>query len=124
MPTPLVRQPLVEGDLGQPPELAGRLARIGECVALVTGAFRLLKNLRSCTSDGFEFVNDVPDAYHLGSADVVSFADGRFEGGDGGGHAVGHVSVAADLMPVSVDGDGLTRAQRVNESLVTHVRAL
>src|SRR5439155_17974470 len=70
------------------------------------------------------FLNDIPHGGRFPAADVVVLPRMRPDGGDGRGHAVGSVSVAADVLAVAVDGDRFLPLHCTNKDVITHVRPL
>ena len=86
--------------------MALELAGVGLGNALVAHARRLLDGFGRLAGDGFQLADNVPHRGGFAAAQVVGFADGRLEGGDGGGGAIGDLDAAPDLHAVTEDRDG------------------
>src|SRR5262249_3888087 len=60
----------------------------------------------------------------LAATDIVHFARRRLDRSERGGYTVGDKRVAANLLAVAVDDDGLALQERLDETMIAHVRPL
>src|SRR5262249_40856039 len=103
LPVPLGPQSLLQCSTRLPAEAAAELGGVGQGVALVAGPGGLPASRDGPAGQRLQAAEDVPDAGRFAAANIVDFARQGFHRGDGGGHAVGDIGVAAHLLAVAVD---------------------
>src|SRR5262245_24385723 len=101
-----------------------QLGGVRERVPLVAGPRRFVLNSGSAAGDFFQLVDNVPNGGRFPAADVIGLSRRRFDCRGGGTNAVGDIGVAANLHTIAVDIERLTTQDRLDETVVSHVRPL
>src|SRR5262249_9474616 len=107
LPFPLARQSFFQIRAWTPAEMTADLGRVGEGIALIAGPRRLLTDARLSAANFSQEPDDVPHRGRLAAADIVNLARISLDRGYGRRHAVGHIGIAPNLLPIAADQDWL-----------------